>query len=79
MGFGWYNGLCANKLHQRMWGMLHSSRFVCDILILFLGIILLQKCNILKVVIQTFVCGLDNDSPFIVHGHCKFRSGMSSY
>jgi len=34
-----------------MWGMLHSSSFVYDILILFLGIVLLQKCNLLKVVI----------------------------
>jgi hypothetical protein len=62
-----------------MWGMLHSSGFVCDILILFLGIILLQKCNLLQMVIWTFVCGQDNDGPFIVHDHCKFMTGMSSY
>jgi len=61
-----------------MWGMLHSSGFVCDILILFLGIVLLQKCNLLKVVMQTIVC-TQNDSPFIVHEHCKFRTGMSRY
>jgi len=59
--------------------MLHSSGFVCDSLILLLGIILLQKYNLLKVVMWNLVCGQDNDSPFIVHEHCKFRTGMFSY
>jgi hypothetical protein len=62
-----------------MWRMLHYSVFVCDILLLFLGIDLLQKCNLLMVVIQTIVCGQNNDSPFIVHEHCKYMTGMSSY